>query len=145
VQGLRALFLYSCRVQAHNCRLTGRRAKLASYPLAMRLVIEVALTPTEAGGRGIEVGYRCNWDNGDRLDDGSVHYHDAPIVAMSVERLRPGERTTVEIAPSHPRAWITLPPEPNSACAKAGDRWVWPSFSRLAIQRLTFVNADSAS
>jgi hypothetical protein len=84
-----------------------RFARGEPYPPAMRFVIDLALTATEAGGRrgGIEVGYRPTWDNGDRTDDGSVHYHDASIVAMAVKRLEPGERTTAEIVPHWPDAW----------------------------------------
>jgi hypothetical protein len=73
----------------------------------MRLVIEVELAATQSGGRrsGIEVGYRSSWDNGDRLADGSVHYHDAPIVGMAVKRLEPGQRTTAQIDPVLPASW----------------------------------------
>lgn len=51
------------------------------------------------------MGYRSSWDSGDRLDDGSVHYHDAPIVGMAVKRLEPGQRTTAEIDPILPTSW----------------------------------------
>jgi hypothetical protein len=50
------------------------------------------------------------WDNGDRTDDGSIDYHDAPIVAMDVPWLNPGERTSIEIDPIYPEGWLHVRP-----------------------------------
>jgi hypothetical protein len=73
----------------------------------VRLVVDLALHATAAGGRrnGIEAGYRPNWDNGDRLEDGRVHFHDASIVALETPRLEPGARTTAELIPHFSEFW----------------------------------------
>jgi hypothetical protein len=45
------------------------------------------------------------WDNGDRLPDGSTHFHDAPIVALSTDQLLPGAEAEAQIQPLAPDLW----------------------------------------
>ena len=73
----------------------------------MDLRVQLRLLPPSEGGRTfpVHVGYRSTWDNGDRLPNGSVHYHDAPIVALAREPLPPGEETGATLRALRPEHW----------------------------------------
>jgi hypothetical protein len=78
----------------------------------MRLLVQLRLMRTDEGGRKfpISTGYRATWDNGDRLADGATHFHDAPIVALSVNPLPLGGEAEAEIQPLAPDLWPDLAP-----------------------------------
>ena len=73
----------------------------------MIFTVDLELVATRDGGRQgkINVGYRSSWDTGDRLDDGAVHVHDAPIIGLQDDPLSPGARTIAQIRPVSPEYW----------------------------------------
>jgi hypothetical protein len=69
------------------------------------------LLATEGGRRSpISKGYRASWDNGDRLDDGAVHLHDALIQRLRDDPLEPGGETVAEITPLLEEFWTHVQP-----------------------------------
>jgi translation elongation factor EF-Tu-like GTPase len=84
--------------------------------------IRLRLLSTDDGGRRnpIAQGYRSSWDNGDRTDDGSTHFHDAPVVHLSVEWLAPGDEADAVSVPVMPDAWTNLEVGANLTAYEGG-------------------------
>jgi hypothetical protein len=78
----------------------------------MKLLIALDLLADVSGGRKspVGVGYRSMWDNGDRLSDGQVHYHDAPIVSLNPDPLHPGHSASAFIEAVDAAGWMHVRP-----------------------------------